>query len=78
MLIVAEFWLGSWEKSRLRSFECFERRRGRERKERNENRAIPSRKHVGATHPENWSTRSESGIIYIGAPPQLLSAPQEA
>ncbi|TGZ36870.1 hypothetical protein DBV15_06189 [Temnothorax longispinosus] len=58
---------------------CAFRQKRRERKKEkraNENRATPSRKHVGATHPENWSSRSESGTIYIGAPPQ--STPQEA
>jgi len=55
---------------------CALREKRRERKKENENKAIPNRRHVGATHPENWSTRSESGTIYMDAPPQ--STLQEA
>lgn len=45
------------------------------REERNGRR---ERELEGATHPEDWTTWRESGTIYMGAPPQSRSAPQEA
>lgn len=49
-----------------------------QKKKGEKTRTMPVREHEGATHPEDWSTRSERGTIYMGAPPQTLSAPQDA
>lgn len=47
------------------------KKKPRKKKEK-KTRTAPMREHEGATHPEDWSKRSESGAIYMGAPPQIL------
>lgn len=67
------------ERSRSVFRASLERKKSRKRKQKSA--TTPGRRErelEGATHPEYWTTWRESGTIYMGAPPQSRSAPQEA